>query len=124
MSDLLEILGQQNLDRLSRAVGGTPLSIPRHFGTPPNGGRDTSIRLIRLVGPDLALLLVLHFADSTIYVPRPANAPTADPKVLKRLAAKRALSARVIALKLGCSTRTVEKARARLAVKRGRELRP
>lgn len=125
MSALARILGPENLARLSAACGGTRLYVPKYYGTPPKhignngGGRDTSKRLARLVGPDLGLLLVLHFGDSVIYVPKRRDAPTVDRRKLKRLARNPNLSATTIARRLGCTTRTVEKARAKLNGRKG-----
>lgn len=114
MSHLLDLLGRENLDRLSNAAGGTVLYVPKHYGKPPRGGRDTSERLSRLMGPELAILLVFHFGDSRLYVPKPRNAEPVDHRKLRRLA-RSTLSAREITLRLGgrCTTRQVEKLRAR-----------
>lgn len=112
MSDLASILGTENLDRLSAAAGGTRLYVPKHFGKPPNGGRDTSERLVKLVGPDLGLLLVFHFGDSVIYVPLPRQGGPVDRRKLKRLARRHNLTNKQIARRVGCSIRTVEKLRA------------
>lgn len=114
MSNLLELLGRENLDRLSSVAGGTVLHIPKHYGKPPRGGWDTSKRLSNLVGPELAILLVFHFGMSRIYVPKPRNAEPCDRAKLKRLA-RSGRSAREITLMLGgtCTTRQVEKLRAR-----------
>jgi hypothetical protein len=112
MSDLVTLLGEDNLDRLASAAGGTKLFVPKHYGKPPGGGRDTSERLIKLVGPELAILLVFHFGDSSIYVPRRKPSTPVDARRLKRLE-RQGLSARAIALLIGCSERTVEKHRQR-----------
>jgi len=112
MSKLVRILGQENVERLAEAAGGTRLFIPKHYGKPPGGGRDTAARLVDLVGESLAILLVFHFGDSTIYVPTLAKAEPVDVKRLKRLERK-GLSAPEIARLLRCSERTVEKHRAR-----------
>ncbi len=114
MSNLLALLGRENLDRLSSVAGGTVLCVPKYYGKPPRGGRDTSDRLSRLVGEPLAILLVFHFADSRIYVPKPRNAEPVDQRKLKRLARSN-LSAREIATRLGGSatSRQVEKLRAK-----------
>jgi hypothetical protein len=112
MSELERLLGPENLKRLAEAVGGAHLSIPKHFGKPPTGGRDTSVRLISLVGESLAVLLVFHFGDSRIYVPRLKPAEPVDRNRLRRLD-REGMSAPEIARALQCSTRTVEKHRAR-----------
>lgn len=112
MSDLVALLGEDNLDLLASAAGGTKLFVPKHYGKPPGGGRDTSERLIRLVGPELAILLVFHFGDSSIYVPTRRASARVDVRRLRRLE-RQGLSARAIALLLGCSERTVEKHRQR-----------
>lgn len=114
MSNLISLLGRENLDRLSRVAGGTVLCVPKYYGKPPRGGRDSSDRLKRLVGEPLAILLVFHFADSRIYVPKPRDAEPVDHRKLKRLA-RTNLSAREIATRLGGSatSRQVEKLRNR-----------
>ncbi len=113
MTGLLDTIGAENLARLSEAAGGVRLYVPKHFGKPPNGGRDSSERLIALVGPDLGLLLVFHYADSVIYVPLPGRTEPIDVGKLKRLARRKDLSNRRIARLIGCTERTVEKHRAR-----------
>jgi hypothetical protein len=113
MSDLLRLLGQENLDRMSEVAGGTRLFVPRHYGKTPGGGRDSSERLNRLFGESLAILLVFHFGDSEIYVPLPKERNPVDRRRLNRLARNRRLSANSIARMVGCTRRTVEKVRAR-----------
>lgn len=120
MTNLASLLGDENVRRLTEAVGGTRLFIPKHYGRPPGGGRDTSKRLIAMVGPELAILLVFHFGDSSIYVPRGKPSGPVDRKRLKRLE-RRGLSARAIALAIGCSERTVEKHRQRNSISRLRK---
>ena len=114
MTDLATILGPDRLKVLAIAAGGTRLFVPKHYGKPPGGGRDTSKRLAALVGEDIALLLVFHFGDSTIYVPT-GRTGQVDPKAIKRLTRK-GLSARAIATLVGCSERSVEKHRAKLRI--------
>ncbi len=115
MTDLVALLGQANVDRLCEAVGGTRLFVPRHYGKPPTGGRDTSERLVALVGEPLAILLVFHFGDSRIYVPKGSTDGPVDVGKLKRLS--RRMSQRQVARRLGCSERTVEKHRAKARTK-------
>lgn len=110
MTDLVALLGRENVERLADVAGGTRLFIPRNYGKPPRGGRDTTERLNGLVGPELAILLVFHFGGEAIYVPRLKPADPIDPAKLKRLERK-GLSAREVALQLGCCARTVEKHR-------------
>lgn len=112
MSDLLNLLGKANVEHLADVVGGRRLRIPKHPGKPPNGGRDGLKRLTLLVGDELALLLIFHFGDSTIYVPRPKRAEPVDPKAVARLT-RRGLSVPEIVVVLGCAERTVFKHRAR-----------
>jgi predicted DNA-binding transcriptional regulator AlpA len=112
VNDLAQLLGEANLQRLADVAGGTRLSVPLHAGKPPNGGRDGYARLSRLVGADLAVLLIFHFGDSTLYVPRLESGHAVDPKEVARLT-RRGLKARDIARVLCCSERTVYKHRAR-----------
>jgi hypothetical protein len=116
MRELREKLGEEQFANLVRIAGGTRIRIPKHYGKPPTGGRDTSVRLDRLFGPSLALLLVFHFGDSEIVVPtgrhrwqQPVNV-----RKLKRLVKRSDLSSNVIARKTGCSRRTVERHRKRI----------
>lgn len=117
MSDLVRLLGRDNVEILSRAAGGQRLVIPKHYGKPPGGGHDSSKRLKALVGEPLAILLVFHFGDSVIYVPtgRASKWPHPVPidKKQLRLLKRRGLSVRAIAAELGCTVRTVEKHEAR-----------
>lgn len=118
MSELRQLLGQVQFNRLCDIAGGTRVHVPKHYGKPPNGGRDTSRRLKRLFGESLAILLVFHFGDSVLHVPkRQGNAPF-DRAKLKRLARRRDLSANTIARRVGCDRRTVEKRRARMQIPR------
>jgi hypothetical protein len=112
MMDLPTLLGEDVLDRLASIAGGTKLFIPKHYGKPPGGGRDTSERLIKLVGPELAILLVFHFGDSSIYIPSRRASTRVDARRLRRLE-RQGLSARAIAIILGCSERTIVKHRQR-----------
>lgn len=113
MTNLAALLTPDDLATLSRAAGGTKLYIPKHYGKPPNGGRDTSPRLLALVDEPLAVLLVFHFGDSVIYIPKAKDAPPVDRTKLKRLARNRSLSTPEIARKANCTERTVEKHRAK-----------
>jgi hypothetical protein len=114
MSRLVALLGRENVDRLSKAAGGTVLYVPKHYGKPPNGGRDSSERLGRMFGESLAVLLVFHFSNSRLYVPKPRDAEPVDINKLRRLARSKR-SAREITLLLGgaCTNRQVEKVRER-----------
>jgi hypothetical protein len=125
MSELRRLLGSVMFDRLCDIAGGTRVAIPKHYGKPPNGGRDTSKRLKRQFGEPLAILLVFHFGDSIIRVPRrsgtfrfdPASLPIGERlkrrKKLRRLARNKALSSNEVARRVGCSFRTVEQHRQR-----------
>lgn len=115
MTDLVALLGQDHVDTLSKAVGGTRLYVPKHFGRPPGGGRDSSDRLVELFGEPLAILLVFHFGDSRIYVPKGSTSGPVDVGKMNRLS--RRMSQRQVARRLGCSERTVEKHRARTRTK-------
>lgn len=106
---IVERLGADNAKRLSSIVGGTRLSVP--------GLLANADRLKRLVGDDLAVLLVLHFGDSRFYVPTGGPRAPVETAKVKRLSAKGHSSAR-IARALGCSERTVD---AKLAKLRSRK---
>lgn len=103
---IVDRLGRENAAKLSRIAGGTRLHVPGQLATPATGGRNGFERLTRLVGPDLAVLLVLHFGDSRLYVPTSRTGRPVDAKVVARLSRK-GWSASRIARKLGCSDRTV-----------------
>jgi len=102
---IAERLGDDAAARLSAIVGGTRLHVP--------GQLVNADRLKRLLGDDLAVLVVLHFGDSRLYVPvpDPAARGTVDPRKIKRLALRGWSSAR-IARELKCSERTVDAKRA------------
>ncbi len=108
---IVERLGSANADRLSAIAGGTRLHVPLHVTTPASGGRDGFKRLALLVGEDLAILLVLHFADTRLYVPTGQPNRPVDAKAVSRLT-KRGWSAARIARKLRCSDRAIHEARA------------
>jgi hypothetical protein len=113
MSELRRLLGTVQFNRLCDLAGGTRVHIPKHYGKPPNGGRDTTRRLKRLFGESLALLLVFHFGDSVIHVPKRQGLSAFDRRKLRRLARRPDLSANTIAREVGCDRRTVEKQRSR-----------
>jgi hypothetical protein len=113
MSELRRLLGPVQFNRLCDLAGGTRVHVPKHYGKPPSGGRDTSVRLKRLFGEPLAILLVFHFGDSVVHVPKRRGNIPFDRAKLKRLA-RTNLSANRIARKVGCDRRTVEKTRSRL----------
>lgn len=108
-SALVDRIGPAHAETLARLVGGTRLHVP---GQIRNIGR-----LRKVVGEDLAVLLVFHFGDSRIYVPRPTTSPPVDVRTVARLT-NRGASARTIAKRLGCCDRTVHAKRA-LARERG-----
>lgn len=117
MSELSRLLGPVMFNRLCDLAGGTRVHIPKHYGKPPNGGRDTTVRLNRMFGASLAILLVFHFGDSVIRIPnrkgnRPFDERRAVAKRLKRFT-NRDLSANAIARRVGCDARTVERHRSR-----------
>lgn len=111
MTDLVATLGRDNVQRLADVAGGTRLSIPLHLGKPPNGGRNGFARLSALVGAELATLLIFHFADSALYVPRLERSGPVDPKAVARLAKRHNVPE--IARRLRCSERAVFKHLAR-----------
>lgn len=112
-SVLSDRLGAEQLAKLSTIVGGTRLHVPSSTLPPATGGSDGFARLSALVGRDLAILLVLHFADSRIYVPRGKRSAQVDARKVARLDAQ-GWSATRIARKLGCSNRTIHAARSRI----------
>jgi hypothetical protein len=114
MSELRRLLGPVMFRRLCELAGGTRVRVPKHFGKPPTGGRDTAPGLTAKFGEPLALLLVFHFGDSSIHVPKPQGSERySDRGKLKRLANRPGMSANDIARKLGCDRRTVETYRSR-----------
>jgi hypothetical protein len=118
MSELRRLLGPVQFNRLCDIAGGTRVHIPKHYGKPPNGGRDPTNRLKRLFGESLAILLVFHFGDSVLHVPkRQGNAPL-DRKLLNRLVKRSDLSANAIARRARCDRLTVEKHRSRINAQR------
>jgi hypothetical protein len=102
-SIIADRLGAEHAARLSAIVGGTRLHVP--------GNLDNAGRLRRLLGDELATLVVLHFGDSRFYVPRAAPSAEVDLDLVEGLAALHWSSAR-IARKLGCSERVVDRKRA------------
>jgi len=107
-SVIVERLGRDNALRLTQIVGGTRLRVP---GDPRNGQR-----LDRILGHDLAVLVILHFGDQLLSVPLSLDGPGAqgkpvDRRKVKRLTAKGWSAAR-IARHLGCSERTIYAKRA------------
>jgi hypothetical protein len=90
-----------------------------HYGKPPHGGRDTRRRLDLTFGESLAILLVFHFGGTVLHIPKRAGTNPLDKQKLKRLAKRRDLSANVIARKVGCTRRTVEKQRQRNSQRKG-----
>lgn len=121
MSELRRLLGQIEFNRLCDRAGGTRVHIPKHYGKPPNGGRDTTPRLKRLFGESLAILLVFHFGDSVIRVPLRHGSAPLNRRKLKRLVNRRNLSANTIARRVGCDRRTVERYRSRNSLGEGIE---
>jgi hypothetical protein len=110
-SVIVRRLGPEAAAKLSAIAGGTRLHVPSRVTPPPTGGRDGFKRLAKLLGHDLAVLVVLHFGDSRIYVPRSTPPKPVDAKAVARLT-KRGWSAARIARKLNCSDRTVHAKRA------------
>ena len=113
MSELRRKLGTVQFNRLCDIAGGTRVPIPKYYGKPPNGGRDTSRRLDRMFGSSLAILLVFHFGDTLIRVPKHRGNASFDKHKLNRLAKRSDLSANEIARRVGCDCRTVELTRQR-----------
>ena len=103
-------LGSDHAAELSRIVGGTRLHVPSRVEAPSTGGRDGFKRLSALLGYDLAVLMILHFGDSRIYVPRGTKSKPVDIRLVARLS-RRGMSASRIAQRLNCSDKTVYSAR-------------
>lgn len=120
MRELRRLLGQVEFNRLCDLAGGTRVHIPKHYGKPPNGGRDTSRRLKAQFGESLSLLLVFHFGGEVVSIPKRQGSGPIDRRKLKRLSKRRDLSANNIARIVGCDRRTVEKYRAQLTNKEAR----
>jgi hypothetical protein len=117
VSALVERLNRANAERLVAISGGTRLHVP---GRLANAGR-----LTKLLGEDLAILVVLHFGDSRLAVPLTLDGPggprkPVDLRKLKRLVAKGWSSAR-IARELQCSERTIYAKRAALRSRTSRQ---
>lgn len=111
MSILALSIGQDQLERLSRILGGTRLRIP---GQLDNGNAPEAFAR-RVGNADLAVLLILHFGDSVIYVPRltlGGGPERVTVKAVMRLT-ERGKSAGEIALILHCSNRAVYRKRAK-----------
>lgn len=102
---IAERLGHEHAARLSEIAGGTRLHVPRDL--------DNATRLKALLGDELAVLVVLHFGDSRLYVPVATRSGPVDVRKIKKLAARGWSSAR-IARELRCSENTVDKKRAKL----------
>lgn len=103
---IVQRLGAEKAAELSRIAGGTRLHVPSRITAPCTGGRDGFKRLEKLLGYDLAVLVVLHFGDSRPYIPRIARSGPVDARTVAKLT-RRGLSAPDIAKRLRCSDRTV-----------------
>lgn len=103
-------LGAERAAQLAAILGGTRVRVPANLSHPANNAGTLRAR----VGEDLFVLLVLHFGDSTIYVPNGKPSRPVDPRKAKRLV-NRGWSTPRIARELGCSHRWVERFRAKLA---------
>lgn len=109
-SVIVDRIGPEHAEQLSRIVGGTRLHVP--------GNLANASRLKALLGDDLAILVILHFGDSRLSVPlttqgRGAQGRPVDIRKVKRLVSRGWSSSR-IARHLGCSERSVEAKRAKL----------
>lgn len=113
MSELRLLLGPVMFARLCDLAGGTRVHVPKHYGVPPHGGRDTRQRMGRLFGESLALLLIFHFGGGAIHVPLPSGHNGFDRTKLKRLVKRKDLSSNEVARRVGCTRRTVENYRSR-----------
>lgn len=112
MSELLDALGQDRLERLSLLHGGTRLRIPLellHGHAPPAFSK-------RVGGSDIAILLILHFGQSSVYVPLLDRGKAGGPErvsVREVVRLSKRLSANEIAKRLKCSVRVVYRKRAK-----------
>lgn len=106
MTLIAERLGDEPADRISALAGGARLAIPADLSHPCATGA-----LERLVGNELAVLLVLHFGGQTVYVPTGKGSAPVDLGDVVRLT-RAGKSARTIARRLACSDRTVYARRA------------
>ena len=106
---LVEKLGEETLESLSGRVGGTRLRVPSALVNhrPPE-------RFLKRVGDRrLAVVLILHFGDSEIYVPRLARGCGPERVTVRKVMnlTNKGLSAREIALRLRCCERVVYRKR-------------
>lgn len=106
MTRLADRLGAERAAAVIDAAGGARLTIPADL----DHYRETGA-LERLVGRELAVLLVLHFGGSTIYVPTGGGKRYTRLADIVRMTAE-GMSARQIARQIGCSDRTVYARRA------------
>ena len=107
MTLLVDRLGADRAALVIERAGGRRLVLPADLSH-----YRTTDRLKRLVGTQLATLLVLHFGGQSIYVPRGGKGGTAKLATVVRLT-NEGKSASNIARKLGCSDRTVYARRAK-----------
>lgn len=109
-SDLIpQRLGAENADRLAQLVGGSSINVPETMRC----ARSLKARL----GDHLATLVVLHFGDSRLYVPKrfgpdDVRSHRIDGVEVVRLTAEKWTAAQ-IARHLRCSERTVHSWRAK-----------
>jgi hypothetical protein len=119
MSLLVDALGRDMLERLSLILGGQRLRVPQGL----DRGRAPVAFAKRVGGEDIAVRLILHFSDSSVYVPLLERAQAGGPEritVRKVMSlTRRKLSANEIAKRLSCSVRVVYRKRAK---HRAREL--
>lgn len=99
--ELVERLGEDNAGKVIAALGGTRILVPDKL---EHG--DAPKRLELLVGRELAILLVLHFGGTWVYVPRLAPAGRLSLSRVVRMT-RAGKSANSIARASGCSDRAV-----------------
>lgn len=117
MTVLADRIGEANALLVIAAAGGERIAVPALL----DAGNCPST-FARRFGPEIGVLLILHFGGSAIYIPhgrkqwKGAKAATSDVVRMTR----RGKTASQIAKTLGCSERTVyaKRAKARLAAKR------
>jgi hypothetical protein len=101
LTALVDRLGEENAAVVVKALGGTRVAVPDRLdhGRPPS-------RLEQLFGAELAVLLVLHFGGTYLYVPRLEEPGRLTLRRVVRMT-RAGKSANAIARALRCSDRAV-----------------
>jgi hypothetical protein len=101
LSIIADKIGEDRAGRLSSIVGGLRLVIPESL----NEGNAPSC-LANRIGHDLAVLLILHFPGSLLYVPTGRKTRKISVKTVATLTLRN-MSANDIATRLKCSVRVI-----------------